>query len=294
MDLSKYEDGMGCEACEAMCLDAVDETLTPAEQAVFDRHIAGCVSCAEQLSEARRGAAWMEMLKGHRPEPPAGMLQRILAQTSEAEMSRVFPRHGAVPTPRFEVVPVEGYREKLWFKIERAFGFNVQHTHFQPRMAMTAAMAFFSIALTLNLGGVRLQDLKPGSIQRTVSEARASMAREIRGMKVVYQVESRVNELRDEDERAGHDAGGPFGPGKAAAPKVAPSSKPAPQESKPRETATPKRTSELLLPSPELQRGLPDFKEQGAVVEQDSSAGKQDSKQQTAPGADASQMQRGA
>ena len=100
-----------CEVCEAMCLDAVDGTLTAAEQAMFDRHVAGCVGCAEQMSEAKRGAAWMEMLKGHRPEPPAGMLQRILAQTSEAEMSLVFPRHGVVPTPRFQVVPVAGDQE---------------------------------------------------------------------------------------------------------------------------------------------------------------------------------------
>src|SRR6201999_2536884 len=136
---------MGCEACEAWCLDAVDGTLTAAEQAMFDRHVTGCVKCAEQFSEAQRGAAWMEMLKEHRPEPSPGLMQRILAQTSEAEISKVFPRFGQVPTPRFAVVPKRGLREKLWDSIESTFMFDTSQSHFQPRMAMTTAMAFFSI-----------------------------------------------------------------------------------------------------------------------------------------------------
>src|SRR5665213_1605117 len=182
--------------CEAMCLDAVDGTLTAADQAMFDRHVTGCVECAEQFSEAKRGAAWMEMLKEHRPEPSPGLMQRILAQTSEAEMSRVFPRFGAVPTPRFAVVPQRGFREKLWDSIEAAFTFDTSQSHFQPRMAMTTAMAFFSITLTLNLSGIRLADLRPGTIHRTVAEARASAARQFQSIKVVYQVAVSYTHLR--------------------------------------------------------------------------------------------------
>jgi hypothetical protein len=268
---------MSCEACEGMCLDAVDGTLTAAEQAVFDRHVAGCVECAEQLSEARRGAAWMEMLKGHRPEPPAGMLQRILAHTSEAEMSRVFPRFGVVPTPRFEVVPVVSFEEKMWSRIAATFSFDTAKSHFQPRMAMTAAMAFFSLALTMNLTGLRLTDLRPSAIQRSVADARASAARSFQSMKVVYQVESRVNELRDDSR----DPGGPFGGSSDAAPKQqAPAAQPAPQSDKPqqKQQPAPHGSSELMLPgAPRLERV---------------SSKKQE--QETAPDADAPPVQRGA
>src|SRR6185437_13912242 len=74
---------------------------------------------------------------------------------------------------------------------------------FQPRMAMTAAMAFVSIALTLNLTGVKLKnlraaDLTPSGIRRNVVESAASAARNFQNMRVVYQVESRVSELRGE------------------------------------------------------------------------------------------------
>jgi len=272
---------MGCEACEALCLDAVDGTLTAAEQVVFDRHVAGCVECAEQFSEAKRGAAWMEMLKEHRPEPSPGLMQRILAQTSEAEMSKVFPRFGAVPTPRFAVVPARDFRERLWDSIEAAFTFDTSQSHFQPRMAMTAAMAFFSIALTLNVSGVRLADLRPGTIQRTVAEARASAARQFQSIKVVYQVESRVNELRDDNR----DPGGPFGSSdapKQQAPAAAPGTQD--QKAQPKQPATnsaPNGSSELMVPgTPKLQR-----------VASDSN---RSTEEQTAADADALRMQKGA
>lgn len=211
MDQTKLGTLMGCETCEAMCLDAVDGVLTAAEQAVFDRHIQSCTSCAEQFAEAQRGAAWMDVLKGHKPEPPAGMLQRILAQTSEAEMSRVFPRFGEVPTPVFNVVPALGKRERLSNFFEKMF-FNPNVASFQPRMAMTAAMAFFSLALTMNLSGMHFSDLRPSAIHRTVSDAQASAARQIQSLRVVNQLESRVNELRDDDNAPAKDKAKPEAP----------------------------------------------------------------------------------
>jgi hypothetical protein len=71
----------------------------------------------------------------------------------------------------------------------------------QPRLAMTAAMAFFSIALTLNLTGVRLSDLrasdfKPSSIMRSAYAAKAKVVRYSDNLRVVYELESRVRDLQ--------------------------------------------------------------------------------------------------
>jgi hypothetical protein len=79
---------------------------------------------------------------------------------------------------------------------------------FQPRLAMTAAMAFFSIALTLNLAGVRLRDLRaanftPSGLRHSVGDMTASATRSFQNLRVVYQVESRVGELRSEDSPMG-------------------------------------------------------------------------------------------
>lgn len=78
---------------------------------------------------------------------------------------------------------------------------------------MTAAMAFFSIALTLNLTGVRLRDLRasdftPAGISRTVADASASATRSFQNMRVVYQLESRVSELRSDDASNGDQGPG--------------------------------------------------------------------------------------
>jgi anti-sigma factor RsiW len=208
-----------CAVCEAMCPDAVDGTLSETERRVFERHVAGCVACAKELEEAQRGAAWLGMLKGHTPEPPAALLAKILAETTGAEgISRAT---SVTPPMRDETAhewgtqslgnPVVPVREaapgwalsSVWRKVTGAFRVENAKATFQPRMAMTAAMAFVSVALTLNLTGLRITSLRtasftPSAIRRTVTDASASAARSFQNMRVVYQVESRVSELRGE------------------------------------------------------------------------------------------------
>jgi len=208
---------IACVVCEAMCPDAVDGTLPEADRRVFERHVAHCASCAKEYEEAQRGAAWLGMLKGHTPEPPAALLAKILAETTGAQEAA-----SASPAVRDEgaygwgtqtvgnpaVVPVREAApawalSSVLRKVVDVFRIETRRPTFQPRMAMTAAMAFVSIALTLNLTGVRLKNLRasdftPSGIRRNVVEASATAARNFQNMRVVYQVESRVSELRGE------------------------------------------------------------------------------------------------
>ena len=188
-----------CVVCETMCPDAVDGTLTAAERRSFDRHVAHCPSCAKELEAAQRGAAWLGVLKGHTPEPPAALLAKILAETTGTEEAPQ-TAHGPIivrePAPAWALSSVMRKLADV-FRIENA------RATFQPRLAMTTAMAFVSIALTLNLTGVRLKNLRasdftPSGLRRGVVEASASAARNFQNMRVVYQVESRVSELRGE------------------------------------------------------------------------------------------------
>jgi hypothetical protein len=75
----------------------------------------------------------------------------------------------------------------------------------EPRLVMTAAMAFFSIALTLNLTGVRvtsvrLADLRPTAIrsfmERRITMASTPIIRYYDHLRFVYEVESRMREFR--------------------------------------------------------------------------------------------------
>lgn len=212
---SQTADTKLCAQFEAMLADAVDGSLTAEEQAAFDFHLLGCGPCSEMLADARRGAAWMEMLRKQAPEPPAAMLERILAQTSGAQTSgaRAIATQTGEATdlaPAFAMgIPIGTagslaagsnvlpFRKRLSPRLDlRGIG----HTLLQPRLAMTAAMAFFSIALTLNLTGVRLSnlqasDLKPSSLKRSLYTANAHVVRYYTNLRVVYELESRVHDL---------------------------------------------------------------------------------------------------
>jgi hypothetical protein len=166
--------------------------------------VAHCPNCARELEEAQRGAAWLGMLKGHTPEPPAALLAKILAETTGTEETRAIERapEFVPPVPVREPAPAWALSSVLR-KVVDVFRIETARRTFQPRMAMTAAMAFVSIALTLNLTGVKLKNLRasdftPSGIRRNVVEASASAARNFQNMRVVYQVESRVSELRGE------------------------------------------------------------------------------------------------
>jgi hypothetical protein len=200
-----------------MLADAIDGTLSAADQAVFDRHIATCEVCSEMFADAQRGAALLSMLKTHRPEPSASLFERILAQTSGAAGAlHAHPNvHTAALLPNsataIDTTHGTGVGKLLpfpsnviAFPARPAGRFNLRaigQTMLQPRLAMTAAMAFFSIALTLNLTGVHLNelkasDLKPANLERSFSDANARAVRYYENLRVVYELESRVRDLQ--------------------------------------------------------------------------------------------------
>jgi Putative zinc-finger len=223
-------DPQHCAQCEAMLSDALDGTLSAADQATFDLHMIGCPSCATMLAEAQRGAALMEMLKSPRPEPPMALLERILAQTSgkaaaEAKPPIILGSNDYLRTPNSipgrpilatsTTQPVFASSNVLPFRTRLSHGFrSLGQTMLQPRLAMTAAMAFFSIALTLNLTGVRItdlraSDLKPSSLLRSAYEAKAKVVRYSDNLRVVYELESRVRDLQRSSDDDGNGTTAP-------------------------------------------------------------------------------------
>ena len=259
-----------CAVFEAMCPEAVDGTLSAAEQRAFDKHVAGCVVCAQELAEAQRGAAWMAMLKGHAPEPPAALLQKILAETTGAGAQVLAAMPASAPLPA-TIEPSRRWgtqgiaaRPSQWAsfraKLSEVFSMDTARMTFQPRLAMTAAMAFFSIALTLNMAGVRLRDLRagmlrPSSLRQTVADAGATATRSFQNLRVVYEVESRVSDLRNNgglDSKFGdnrRDPAGPFesGPAKNSDTNGTAAPSNTPDQNKPEKTA-PQGKSDLEFP----------------------------------------------
>ena len=211
-------DPQHCAQCEAMLTDALDGSLSPADRDAFDLHLLSCAPCSSMMADAQRGAAWLEMLKSPRPEPPATLLERILAQTSgqtSAQTSSATSAQAAADPAPYLVPPntLLGRPATPGISLQasnvlpfrsRFAAFNLRsigHTLLQPRLAMTAAMAFFSIALTMNLTGIhitqlRASDLRPSSLKRSFYEANAHVVRYYDNLRVVYELESRVHDLQ--------------------------------------------------------------------------------------------------
>jgi Putative zinc-finger len=181
-----------CGQWETLLADALDGLLSPQDEATFNAHMATCAACTALFEESRRGREWLEFLSPE-PEVPTDLLDRILAQTGPGQVAG----YGILPASG-NVVPMP----QPWQRP----GFMGQVRRFaEPRLLMTAAMAFFSIALTLNLTNVRLSslrlsDLRPSNVrsfvERRVTMASTPIVRYYDHLRFVYEVESRMREMR--------------------------------------------------------------------------------------------------
>jgi hypothetical protein len=203
-----------CGQWETLLADALDGLLRPEDEATFSSHMAGCANCTTLFEEARQGREWLEFLSPE-PEVPAGLLDKLLAQTGPGQAAGL-----GLATSSGNVVPVMlvAQRQSLLARMRRFA---------EPRLLMTAAMAFFSIAVTLNLTGVRithlrLSDLKPTSVkmyvQRQFTTASTPIIRYYDHLRFVYEVQSRVREMRRTAPPTGSDNQNqkkPAGPGES-------------------------------------------------------------------------------
>jgi hypothetical protein len=181
-----------CGLWETLLADALDGLLRPEDEATFSGHMAICPACTALFEEARRGREWLEFLAAE-PEVPEGLLAKILASTGPGQVAGYgLVAAGSATAPVLQPWERPGIMARV-----RRFA--------EPRLMMTAAMAFFSIALTLNLTGVRLSDLRLADLRpsavRSFMERRLTMAstpiiRYYDHLRLVYEVQSRMRELR--------------------------------------------------------------------------------------------------
>ncbi len=207
---AKYEsslhEGESCVKWEAALAEQLDGALSPEKEQAFRKHAGTCESCATLLRESVRGRDWVRLLHDTPPVVPADLLGKILAKTAELPQ----PAEGAftdalpVPSPAFQR--------------ERAAGF-----------VMTAAMAFFSIALTLSVSGIRLGDIPAAvhgslSIQATASRQFFNTKKQVvsfyDNLLVVREVEATVEDLRQSAQGGGEPRPAPREKGKHLQPSA--------------------------------------------------------------------------
>lgn len=141
----------GCQACEpweaAIALSA-DDALPAEMEAPLTRHLEGCAHCRAILQASGEGVRWLALLE-REPPVPDGLFEKILVRTELRTGSRT---GGSNP-----LIQSLGSREPLIPSIFLPDRTGPPRSHW----LLTAAMAIFSIAFTLQLAGYRVP--RPGA-----------------------------------------------------------------------------------------------------------------------------------
>jgi len=180
----EIQPGMQCAEAEALLAEALDGTLQDSQRAAFEAHQQSCASCRTMLDEARAGMHWLKGLD--EAEPPRNLVHNILAQTIGA-----LPSEHVLPAPRGE-----GWLEKLKGRLAPVFA-----PVATPRFAMSFGMAFFSITMLLGIAGFHMADLRhldlsSKGVRKAYYETQARVMRYYENLRLVYEIESRVRDLR--------------------------------------------------------------------------------------------------
>jgi hypothetical protein len=185
---NEAKNGMACSEFEALLADALDNALAADARPAFDEHSRSCAVCGPMLAEALEG---MVMVRGLAElEPPKNLLHNILAVTSRKEATA-------------EQIAEEaklGWMDRLRRSLKPQVG-GLLHSRF----AMSFAMAFFSLSITLTLAGVKITDVKnmvehPSMLRKDAvlgfTHVEAKVTSYYENLRLVYQMQAKVRELK--------------------------------------------------------------------------------------------------
>src|SRR6266849_6756449 len=183
--------GMQCHEFDVLLTDALDGVLTGSKLDRFQAHARTCSACGPLFAEVEAGRNWLKQLT--EVEPAAGLVENILASTTGIATDRL---RAPAPSTQPQVSWLEkaqawasGMVEPIWATVR------------QPRFAMSFGMAFLSLSVALSVAGVKPSDLRqislrPAVVRHTYYSTQARVVRYYENIRFVYEVESRVRELK--------------------------------------------------------------------------------------------------
>ena len=185
------KNGMQCNEFDLVLTDALDGVLTGTQLDRFQAHARSCKACGPLFAEAEAGRNWLKELT--EVEPPVSLVTNILASTTGVDTQRLRTTVRATQ-PRISWLEraqawVSGSMEPIWATVR------------QPRFAMSFGMAFFALSVGLTVLGVKPADirnvsLRPSAIRHTYYNTQARVVRYYENIRFVYEVESRVREIK--------------------------------------------------------------------------------------------------
>lgn len=179
---------MNCADLEILICDYVDGTLDAARKAEVERHLTTCEGCAELARDSAAAVAFME--KAADVEAPPELVTRILFDAP-------WNVEKAASKKRSWIAAILG---PVW----------------QPRIVMGMAMTVLSLSMLVKFVGpsrpLQANDLKPASVWNTV-QTRAVYAWDrtigfFEHLKVVYQIQSVLQQLQQQNDQPAADASG--------------------------------------------------------------------------------------
>ncbi len=183
--------GLQCQEFDGLLTDALDGVLTGPQLDRFQAHVRTCSACGPLFAEVEAGRNWLKDLT--EVEPPASLVTNILVSTTGVDTQRLRVN---VPASQPRIPWLE--KAQAWFSgaMQPAWA-----TIRQPRFAMSFGMAFFSLSVALSVLGVKPADLRqvslrPTAIRHTYYNTQARVVRYYENIRFVYEVESRVRELK--------------------------------------------------------------------------------------------------
>ena len=172
----ELQNGMECSEFEALLADALDDAVAADSRPAFEAHGKSCKVCGPLWQEAREG---MLMVRG---------LAELVATSSKATAEQIAQEAKL------------GWMERLSRSLKPGIG-GLMHSRF----AMSFAMAFFSLSITLTLAGVKVTDVKnmaehPSLLRKNVvlgfTNVEAKVTSYYENLRLVYQVQAKVRELK--------------------------------------------------------------------------------------------------
>src|SRR5579863_6166161 len=184
-----------CSEFDGLLSDALDGVLSGVGLDRFQAHARTCPACGPLFAEVEAGRNWLKELP--EVEPPVSLVNSILASTTGVDTQRLRVNVSA-PQPRVSWIAARWESAQAWVSeaVQPIWG-----TVRQPRFAMSFGMAFFALSVALSVIGVKPADLRsvslrPAAIRHTYYNTQARVVRYYENIRFVYEVESRVRELK--------------------------------------------------------------------------------------------------
>lgn len=176
---------MKCANLEALLCEYLDGTLPAGQRSEVERHLSQCRACAELARDASAAVAFME--SATEVEPPPELLTRILYALPAAREALRRPSPG-----------LSGYFGRLFRPM------------LQPRFAMGFAMTILSFSMLGKFAGISLRQLTPSDLnpvklwQALDDRVHRAWDRSVKfyeSLRLVYEIQTRIRELTDQEQR---------------------------------------------------------------------------------------------